>query len=566
VAVDLRDEDGTWYQVERWRKYKAAGESRQSSGVRMCIEDSEGCPQQCHEALDEKETNRLICEKLGLDRDIWCRGVVFGQESAFNFCEATAKDRTAILTTVMGVEVIDTWLERCRDEKRALSTKMAESGGKLEIARQALSRAEGEHPETRLQQWEAEREADLAAADKRLANMAARGKKLFYDLEVFKGTQPRPKVPPMPPPVSDVAVRAAREAWQASTAEKARADATAGVLKRRVEQLQGLELGECPTCLQPVTEEHKGPCVAAAQLELDGFGPVMAGVLEVCQGRKEALDAAEAAYRAAQAERERATGAVMQAQQAASSWDNSVRALTSQLEIARQGWKLENERRGRVASQANPFADLVEKHQKRLETLRWELAALEDEQKGIGEALDVALWWEKELPRFRTWLFDSVVDTLAAEANRWLRIMSGGVIWVQISTTRAVGKRLRDELDVQVYRWQPDGSVTTRSYRTWSGGEKRRVALAVDLGLSRLLADRASKAYRFLSLDEIDRHLDAQGREGLRQVLDELRRDKETILTITHDQEFRASFDTEVLVTKRGGVSNLEVRGVREEG
>jgi DNA repair exonuclease SbcCD ATPase subunit len=44
VAVDLRDEDGTWYQVERWRKYKAAGESRQSNGVRMAVEDAEGCP------------------------------------------------------------------------------------------------------------------------------------------------------------------------------------------------------------------------------------------------------------------------------------------------------------------------------------------------------------------------------------------------------------------------------------------------------------------------------------------------------------------------------------------
>ena len=138
--------------------------------------------------------------------------------------------------------------------------------------------------------------------------------------------------------------------------------------------------------------------------------------------------------------------------------------------------------------------------------------------------------------------------------------MSRGVIWVQITTTKLVQKQLKDELDVVIYRWNPDGSITSRPYRIWSGGEKRRVALAVDLGLSRLMAQRASKPYKFLALDEIDRHLDDKGREGLREVLDELRAEKDTLVTITLDPTFRASFDRELVVTKENGQASIEIK------
>jgi DNA repair exonuclease SbcCD ATPase subunit len=569
VAVDLLDENGFWYQVERWRRFKGRGETKQSSGVRMCVEDSEGCPKQCYEALDEKETNRLICQRLGLDRDIWCRGVVFGQQASFNFCEATAKDRTAILTTVMGLEVVDTWLERCRDEKRALTTKLAESGGKLEIARQTLQRVEQERPETQLKQWEGEHAAELGAIDRRLEAMVGEGRQLVHDRDHWQVNNPEIGVPQSPTRPDDRQARAARDAWQAANEGTTRLSAQAQVMLRGISKAQTMVTGgTCPTCLQPVTVQHRQSCVEAAERELGLFKgeECWADAFESERRLRTAMESAEVDLREQAHAYQRANEQAHNAHREASKRAGYLQLMASKIEQAREGWQLENERRCRVAAQSNPFEGLVEQHREKLEGLRSELVALEDEQKGIAEQLDICLWWEKELPRFRTWLFDAVVDTLAAEANRWLQIMSGGVVWVQISTTKQVGKRLKDELDVQVYRWQPDGSVTTRSYRTWSGGEQRRIGLAVDLGLSRLLADRASKAYRFLALDEIDRHLDDQGREGLRRVLDELRREKETLLVISHDPNFQASFDNQITVTKKDGVSTLEARGAREEG
>ena len=42
-------------------------------------------------------------------------------------------------------------------------------------------------------------------------------------------------------------------------------------------------------------------------------------------------------------------------------------------------------------------------------------------------------------------------------------------------------------------------------------------------------------------------------------MLDELRRDKETVITVTHDPEFRASFDGEITVIKDRGQTRMEI-------
>lgn len=563
-SVDLEDEDQVHFQVERWRKYKNADGPR-SSGVRLKIGDDAG-PWEDTEALDEKETNRLICQQLGLDRDIWCRGIIFGQESAFNFCEATAKSRTEILTTVMGVEILDTWLNNCRDEKRALTTKMAEVGGKLEILAAERDRLAAEDGTVRVNEWELQRAGRVSYQQTHVAGIEAQGKELAAKLAAC------PQPPPLPDPltfrVPEELVLEEQRSRAALTEQRLAHTRVERDLRYAHGQLSAADfngLPVCQTCLQPITDQHKESCRAEAQKMIDSTQVLFQEAVVVLGQRSAEVAAVTQQLAAAQ---QQADAALREHGSRTAAREQVMRGrgqIEQQIAAARSSWQREHGQIALIEAEGNPhLAYQAELEQRRAQNFS-ALSLAMVEQAEIGQALDIALWWEKELPRFRTWLFDAVVDTLAAEANRWLRIMSGGVMWVQISTTKQVGKRLKDELDVQVYRWQPDGSVTTRSYRTWSGGEKRKIVLAVDLGLSRLMADRASKAYKFAALDEVDRHLDAKGREGLRQVLEELRREKETLLTITHDAEFRASFDTEILVTKENGISRLETRDAQRE-
>lgn len=555
VVVQLAEDDIT-YRVERWRKWKSDPKGRQSNGQLLAIDG------EITESLDEKETNRLVCEALGITHDIWCRGVVFGQESGFNFCDATAKSRQDILTTVMGLEEIDTWLERCRDEKRALTNKLATVDGKLEVLASERDRLAAEQPAKEIQAWEQQRSERLAHMMLRLTEIEARGKQLKVDLDGI--VVPGEPAPNPVQPVNESEQSGFGSALSEAQARKHEAQSRVRTIDGESARIMQLSPSSaealCPTCQQVITTEHVSRCLDKLAAMKESVEQEVLGLQEreneaqiVWNHAQQQIKAKRAEWQQAESERQR-----LIAERATVAQRHQL--IERQLLVTRTDWHEQSQQIELVKGEVNPHMAYQAEMEGRIERNAAELEEAREEQQRIAQALDVCIWWDKELPRFKTWMFDAVTDTLAAEANRWLGIMSGGVIWVQITTTKQVAKRLKDELDVQIYRWQPDGTIVSRPYRVWSGGEKRRVALAVDLGLSRLMAQRASKAYRFLALDEVDRHLDDRGKDGLRQVLDELRRDKETVITVTHDPEFRASFDTEIVVTRQNSQTRMEIR------
>jgi DNA repair exonuclease SbcCD ATPase subunit len=590
VEVSLLDDvTGVPHVVARWRKWKAGKDGgRATNGVML-----DG-----NQAMDEAETTRQIEQVLGITHAIWCRGVVFGQESGFNFCDATAMQRQDILTTVLGLEVVDVWHEKCRDEKRALTNRLAEVDGRLTVHRAALESANQVNLQAAVDEWEKGRTAQLAWFDTQVATAETTGKGLKAQLAAIvipaaPEASQAPQQAPWQEPPDLQADPAFHQRWEYLLAEErqaARAANEVGAAKqaaetavRGVQQVLGNAL--CPTCWQSITEEHKARCLGEARAVLEALIPKAAAADAAFTAASLATTVARDATRSEEQRVAMARAQIGQARAAHAAqaraqdqqWRAEVQlrgaaretalreqaALEGQIEKVRGDWRTADTQRVKLRAEVNPYLAAVTRHAATLVTLAANLAAAEADQAAIAKALAVCLWWDRELPRFKTWMFDSVVDILAAEANRWLRIMSGGVIWIQITTQKEVAKRMKDEVDVQIYRWNPDGTMTCRPYRLWSGGEKRRVALAVDLGLSRLLASRASKAYRFAALDEIDRHLDDKGREGLRQVLDELRNEKDTCAVISHDRDFKASFDNEILVTRQAGTTRMDIHATR---
>ena len=597
VVVDLEDA-GTTYTVERWRKWKSDTKGKRTTGVRLWINGAEPDGGRV-ETLDEAETDRLICSNLGITYEIWSRGVVFGQESSFNFCDATAGQRAEILTTVRELEAIDVWLRKCRDEKGGLNTLLAEIGGKLNVLRSGHLQLVNDNPQALVDNWEASRTVELARLKEARDAAEAQGKGLKGQLDALGPAPEMPRAvevappPPTPPyaPVPDLPPDVVARLSDVRAAEAGICSELAahqGAQRQAEAQAASIQLNtsgaECPTCRQSIAPQHRDACLRDAAAGIERARQAVAALnqrhQEALKASAEAQDAHEAAktqqraaQEAAHAQQRQAQEAFRQVQEAQRQsqagyalalrgYQNAMQqraTLEASLHGARVAWKTADERAVSVLAAVNPHAAAVATWQARVATSAASVSDAEAEQKSMARKVDVCLWWEKELPRFRTWLFDAIVDELASEANRWLKIMAGGVIWIDVTTQKQVGKNLRDELDVQIHRWNPDGTTTTRPYRVWSGGEKRRVALAVDLGLSRLMARRAAKAYSFLAMDEVDRHLDAQGREGLRAVLGELRQEKETTLIITHDPEFRASFDAELTVQKSNGLTTIEV-------
>ena len=97
------------------------------------------------------------------------------------------------------------------------------------------------------------------------------------------------------------------------------------------------------------------------------------------------------------------------------------------------------------------------------------------------------------------------------------------------------------------------------SYMSLSGGEKRKVSLAVMLGLQELLKVAHNQKNNIMFFDEVGENLDREGLEGLYILLSELKKDK-TLFVITHNNYLKSLMDNAKTITmiKSNGVSKLK--------
>ncbi len=116
---------------------------------------------------------------------------------------------------------------------------------------------------------------------------------------------------------------------------------------------------------------------------------------------------------------------------------------------------------------------------------------------------------------------------------------------------------LEDAVSIIVY----DGA-TIRDLTTYSGGEMVLLGFAIRLGIARALAEKAGVAPRFLIIDEGFGPLSREFRSELLRTLNELQKDYERIIVISHVDEVRDSpyFESQIHIYKdESGVSRVEV-------
>ncbi len=101
----------------------------------------------------------------------------------------------------------------------------------------------------------------------------------------------------------------------------------------------------------------------------------------------------------------------------------------------------------------------------------------------------------------------------------------------------------------------------TIHYISLSGGEKKKISLAVMLGLQSLLKISNTEDVNIMFFDEIAESLDAEGMEGLYILLSELKKTK-TLYVITHNNYLKSLMDNAKTVTmiKSNGTSKLSLR------
>jgi exonuclease SbcC len=152
-------------------------------------------------------------------------------------------------------------------------------------------------------------------------------------------------------------------------------------------------------------------------------------------------------------------------------------------------------------------------------------------------------------------IIEHTLPELEREANKILQQLTGGRMHVRFETQRETKSgTLRETLDIII-----SDEKGTRPYENFSGGEQFRVNFAIRVALSRLLARRSGVRLRSLFVDEGFGSLDADGRQRLVEAIKTVQDSFHLILVITHIDELREAFPTQILVSKSDAGSLVEV-------
>jgi len=182
-------------------------------------------------------------------------------------------------------------------------------------------------------------------------------------------------------------------------------------------------------------------------------------------------------------------------------------------------------------------------------TLNNNKTKIETLEKECNEATidyEVMRFWEKAFSEQGVikYVIRNILDYFNTKCNEYLSLLSNGTYSVNFD----------EELSETIYI---NGRII--HHCSLSGGQKRRVNLAVMLALQSLLTFTGKTTSNILFLDEITENLDAEGYNGLYILLSALKKEK-TIFLITHSEYLKSLLEGSktLRVTMKNGETKFE--------
>ena len=361
-------------------------------------------------------------------------------------------------------------------------------------------------------------------------------------------------------------------------------------IKTRVKVLSETEDPSCPTCGQPLTEEHRNEVIAELQGEIES----RRDAFRINRERIEALEVDISALnseekkladefemkpkfekkmielRSALSRADEAEQRIMAQAERIERWKKDINAESeSRKKSEDEVGKAEQRLRSATLTQADIDKLRVEKRMadERVGGARQKMSALQsyadqrDEclQEREQQAGDLGVYEElrdafgkRGVPAM---IIETVVPELERSATELLHRLTEGRMNVRIETQRETKSgEVREALDIII-----SDELGSRPYEMYSGGEAFRINFALRIALSQLLARRAGAQLRSLFIDEGFGTQDARGREQLVAAINTIQDDFDLIIVITHIDELKDVFPTRIEVEKTSTGSRYQL-------
>lgn len=461
----------------------------------------------------QAQTQEWLLSDLGIDFELFRCTVLFAQEETFNFVNATNKQQKEILSKIMRLNY-DDYLAKAKEKYAEAEEELSSIDTKLSVLRSHLVEDTEALFANEIVEWQLEQKKFLEEINDRI-----------------KELKPKVSVP------DEARMEQIQSAMTKMDSNIKKVDSILAQMNAKIlskgEEVSRLKRvmanSECPTCGSSVDIEDFSKSLDKVYGEIN--------ILRASKKEKEAL---------------------LKKMQDKKITLNEMWATTkSEIAIAKQNdhaLRSAMQKKEELKTRVNPWLKKKEEAIEKQAQIREKIADLSSKSESIKETLPYYEFWTRAFgdAGIKSFVFDLICATLTNRANNYLNKMTGGAVTISFDTqVKLKSGELRDKFDCVVMK---DGQRVP--YISYSGGEKRRVSLAVDMALSDLMSDYYGSKFNVVVFDEQTNYLDRAGRESFMGLLRDVAKDK-TVFVVDHDAEFKAMFDEVLTVEKHHGISRI---------
>lgn len=410
-----------------------------------------------------KDAQIALARELGT-MDQWRRSCVLSSSDASNFTSVPDAERKRLIESIVGADRLEAGYKEAREDLRTLERRLDAVKSNMRVsqvrAEAALKRIEDLASSSAV--IEPVKAPDSAARQ----GLDDAARQVQGEIDSYNGN--------------------INDAKSASYTAKA----SLAVATKAVERLG---VGDCPTCQQPIPDDMKASAqesVTSAEYELT---KAELDVERMLAGLSLELEGLSLERKALQ---------------------NRIRELDSN-EMHYAMYKRNKQNQGDLESRSAEAG-------KDLALVNMELATLKAELTSVSQAFFVQKAATKTLSTkgVRAPLVGRVLSAIEASANSWLAKICHGDLRLSLKPTslKADGKSLKDSVALSI----STKTSEFRGYANASGGERRRIDIAIMFALAEVAESASGRTNSTLFCDEIFDALDAHGIDAVCAALREL--------------------------------------------
>lgn len=539
VCVTVED-DGAIYQIIRHRKHKVHKNSLQ-------VTMDAGAGQQDLTRGTDKLTQEVVNQIIGCSLEVFTGSICAGQEKMPDLPAMTDKFLKLLIEEAAGTTALEAAYTLASTKVKA--AKQAYDATKMVLAQNEAQATMLESQRVMAEQdgqmWEAQRRDQIATLKEQIDT---RWRPEFEAADKAVDDANLPEIMRLMSAIDTKLASVAQENVQLAALQRAAsaADATVKVVeaeaRRAITEFQRAETAitevrhqigcACKACGRDITEAEVAAAEAAAIQTRDAS---RANAVAVGAKLKDAQSAAQTATGALEAFRATLTDVSAETARRSEleSQQRHAQGLITQRDNLAKAAEADERTIAALEAQVSPYSARIAALDEAIAKARSIVTANEGELAVRLTTLDL----ESEAQRVfapagvRARILDDVTPYLNDQTSKYLSVLSDGNIsaqWQTLTVNKA--GELKEKFAINV-----SSTISSKTFKGLSGGEKRKVRVATALALQDLVATRAAKPIQLFIGDEVDHALDAAGLERLMIVLREKAAERGTVLVISHN-------------------------------